>query len=85
MMTVALSLAIVVLICALVYERRESRAERRELIASFNAERQVLLNRIQAPETAVAQTIAATPGKKHVPFDDDDAYARMTSGDTEGR
>lgn len=73
------------LISALIYERHQARAERAELLERFNAERQVLLNRIQAPETAVAQTIQPTPGKKHVPFDDDDAYARMTSGNTEGR
>lgn len=45
-----------------------------ELITQARDERQLLLTRIQAPEVAVAQTIAPPEGLQHVPVDDDEAF-----------
>lgn len=46
-------------------------------------DRQILLNRIQAPATAVAQTLGYPDAEpvRALPYDDDDAYWEYKQGD----
>lgn len=73
---IAAVIALTVIVLALLWERRQDRAAiaaERERAAE---ERQGLLQRIQAPEVAVAQHAAQErpEGLLHVPLDDDAAY-----------
>jgi hypothetical protein len=60
--------------------------ERANLSEHFDHERQLLLNRIQAPEIAVAQAqVAEADGEpKHIPFDDDKAWEDFVEEHTGG-
>ena len=74
-MTVAVA-ALAVIVLALLWERRQERASAAEERKRAAEEREGLLQRIQAPEVAVAQHAAQgrPEGLLHVPLDDDAAY-----------
>lgn len=58
---------------AWMWRERVAVLERRE----WNDERQILLDRIQAPEVVVARR-APNPGRQHVRFDDDADFHKAT-------
>jgi hypothetical protein len=68
-MTALLAVVLIVAILAFVVllDRKDKRADR---------DRQVLLNRIQAPATGVAQSLELPDAEpvRALPFDDDEAY-----------
>lgn len=69
-MVIALTLICLCLIAALVYEKRQNATRERE----WSLERGVLLQRIQAPEVAVADYAAPNGDEElqYVRFDDDE-------------
>lgn len=80
MIELGLAFVCLALVATLVYVLRAGALERRRLVEQAAAERAELLQRIQAPDVAVAEHVQASRGDRPRPraiaADDDAAYVR---------
>lgn len=67
----AVNLALCVSLCIVVGKHATQVAE---MMATHRVERTELLNRIQAPTVAVAQSMPESAPAQHVPLDDDEGF-----------